>query len=56
MLGPVMIAVEKRFKAAAIWARGRDSEKVLPQADPMNFAPRVKIPRRWTGWIIVWGR
>lgn len=44
MLGPAMIAVEKRFKVAAIWAGGCDSEKVLPEADPMNFAPRVKIP------------
>jgi eukaryotic-like serine/threonine-protein kinase len=42
--GPIMITVENRFKAAVFAAGGCDNEKVLPEADPMNFAPRVKIP------------
>jgi formylglycine-generating enzyme required for sulfatase activity/dienelactone hydrolase/predicted Ser/Thr protein kinase len=43
-LFPILTALEPRFKAIAIWAGGCDSEKVLPEADPMNFAPRVKAP------------
>ena len=42
--GPIMLAVENRFKAAVLAAGGCDPEKVLPEADPMNFAPRVKVP------------
>jgi dienelactone hydrolase len=44
MLGPIMITVENRFKAAVFAAGGCDNQKVLPEADPMNFASRVKIP------------
>ncbi len=40
--GPIMLAVENRFKAAVLAAGGCDPEKVLPEADPMNFAPRVE--------------
>ena len=43
-LGPIMTALEKRFKAAIFAAGGCDPNAVLPEADPMNFAPRVKIP------------
>jgi eukaryotic-like serine/threonine-protein kinase len=43
-LGPIMTALEKRFKVAVFAAGGCDTESVLPEADPMNFAPRVKIP------------
>jgi len=42
--GPIMVAVEKRFKAAIFAAGGCNIQKVLPEADSMNFAPRVKIP------------
>lgn len=42
--GPIMLAVENRFKAAVFAAGGCDPEKVLPEGDPMNFAPRVKVP------------
>jgi dienelactone hydrolase len=42
--GPIMITVENRFKAAVFAAGGCDNEKVLPEADPMNFASHVKIP------------
>jgi dienelactone hydrolase len=44
IVGPIMLAVENRFKAAVFAAGGCDNEKVLPEADPMNFAPRVKVP------------
>ena len=43
-LGPIMTALEKRFKVAVFAAGGCDPDTVLPEADPMNFAPRVKIP------------
>jgi len=43
-LFPILTALEPRFKAIAIWSGGCDSYKVLPEADPMNFAPRVKAP------------
>ena len=43
-LFPILTALEPRFKAIAIWSGGCDTYKVLPEADPMNFAPRVKAP------------
>jgi cephalosporin-C deacetylase-like acetyl esterase len=43
-VGPIMIALENRFKVAVFEAGGCDNLSVLPEADPMNFAPRVKIP------------
>jgi formylglycine-generating enzyme required for sulfatase activity/dienelactone hydrolase len=42
--GPIMLAVEKRFKAAVFAAGGCNDEKVLPEADSMNFASHVKVP------------
>jgi eukaryotic-like serine/threonine-protein kinase len=42
--GPINTALEPRFKAAIFAAGGCNNEKVLPEADPMNFAPRVKLP------------
>jgi dienelactone hydrolase len=42
--GPIMTAVEKRFKAAVFAAGGCNTEKALPEVDSANFAPRVKIP------------
>jgi dienelactone hydrolase len=44
VLGPIMTSIEPRFKAAVFSAGGCPSAKVLPESDPMNFAPRVKIP------------
>jgi dienelactone hydrolase len=43
-LGAIMTALEKRFKAAVFASGGCNNEKVLPEADPMNFAPRVSLP------------
>ena len=44
MLGPIMTAMENRFEVAVLWSGGCDTDRVLPEADPMNFAPRVKVP------------
>jgi dienelactone hydrolase len=43
-VGAIMTAVEKRFKAAVFAAGGCDNAKVLPEVDPMNYAPRAKLP------------
>ncbi|HKW76894.1 MAG TPA: protein kinase [Terriglobales bacterium] len=43
-VGALMTAVEKRFKAAVFAAGGCDNAKVLPEVDPMNYAPRAKLP------------
>jgi len=43
-LGPIMTSLEKRFKVAVFASGGCDPDAVLPEADPMNFAPHVKIP------------
>src|SRR6266436_2368865 len=42
--GPIMLAVENRFKAAVLAAGGCNNQKVLPEVDPMNFATHVRIP------------
>ena len=44
ILGPIMTSVEKRFKAAIFSAGGCSNSKIQPEADPMNFAPRAKLP------------
>jgi eukaryotic-like serine/threonine-protein kinase len=44
VVGPIMIATEDRFRVAVFAAGGCNNEKVLPEIDPINFAPRVKIP------------
>jgi dienelactone hydrolase len=43
-LFPIFTALEPRFKAIAVWSGGCDGYKVLPEADPMNFALHVKAP------------
>ncbi|HXZ19928.1 MAG TPA: protein kinase, partial [Candidatus Acidoferrales bacterium] len=43
-VGPVMTAVETRFKTAIFVAGGFTDERPLPEADPFNFAPRVALP------------
>ena len=44
ILGPINVAVENRFKTAVFAAGGCDRWKELPEADPFNYAPHVKIP------------
>jgi len=43
-LAPIALAVEPRFKAAILWAGGFSSLARLPEADQINFAPRVRTP------------
>ncbi len=44
VMGPIMTAVENRIKTTILLAGGFQSEKALPEVDPLNFAPRVKVP------------
>jgi formylglycine-generating enzyme required for sulfatase activity/DNA-binding winged helix-turn-helix (wHTH) protein/dienelactone hydrolase len=43
-LGSIMLAVENRIRVAVLVAGACDTEKELPEVDPMNFAPHVTIP------------
>jgi|HubBroStandDraft_3_1064219.scaffolds.fasta_scaffold04231_2 formylglycine-generating enzyme required for sulfatase activity/DNA-binding winged helix-turn-helix (wHTH) protein/dienelactone hydrolase len=43
-LGSIMVAIENRIKVAVLVAGGCDPDKELPEADPMNFAPHVRVP------------
>ena len=43
-MGPIMTAVEQRFKAGIIIVGGLMMQDVQPMADPFNFLPRVTIP------------
>ena len=42
--GPVMTAIEPRFKASVLVAGGFPFERLPSEIEPLNFAPRVKIP------------
>ncbi len=48
LVGPILLAVEPRIKAAILEAGGfmggSDSLLLAPEADPFNFAPRVRVP------------
>jgi formylglycine-generating enzyme required for sulfatase activity/dienelactone hydrolase len=41
---PQLLAVEDRFKAAVLYSGGFYFTKTLPEVDPINFAPRVRLP------------
>jgi dienelactone hydrolase len=43
-LGPIMTAIDPRFKAAVFHIGGLTMQETLPEVDPLNFLPRVKIP------------
>jgi eukaryotic-like serine/threonine-protein kinase len=43
-LGNIFPAVESRIKVAVLLSGGFDFAKKLPEADEINFAPRVKVP------------
>jgi dienelactone hydrolase len=43
-MGPVVCAVEKRFKAAVLMGGGLMMQKTFPEVDPFNFVTGVKIP------------
>ncbi len=42
--GPIMSAIEGRLKAGVFWAGGLTLDRRMPEVDPINFAPRVRIP------------
>ncbi len=43
-MGPVMTAVDERFKTGIFFVGGLMMQDVQPMADPFNFLPRVTIP------------
>jgi dienelactone hydrolase len=43
-LSPVILAMEPRFRAAALWLPGLYLERPVPEVDAINFAPRVRTP------------
>jgi len=43
-MGPVMLAVEDRFRAAVLYVAGLKFQRALPEADPFHFVSRVKLP------------
>ncbi len=42
--GPITLAIESRFKTAVLADGGCDPRKSLPEIDPIDFAPYIKIP------------
>jgi eukaryotic-like serine/threonine-protein kinase len=40
----VMLGIEPRFDTAVLLVAGLSSLPTRPEADPMNFLPRVRIP------------
>jgi len=44
MEGPISLALESRFKTAVLADGGCDTHKTLPENNPVNFAPAIKIP------------
>jgi len=43
-MGPLMLAVEPRIKAAVLNVAGLKFQRALPEADPFNFATHVTVP------------
>jgi formylglycine-generating enzyme required for sulfatase activity/dienelactone hydrolase len=43
-MGPVMTAIERRFRTGIFIVGGLNMQDVQPMADPFNFLPRVTIP------------
>jgi cephalosporin-C deacetylase-like acetyl esterase len=43
-VAPIMLAIEKRFKAAVLVAGAFEGTRELPEIDGVNFAPRVTVP------------
>jgi dienelactone hydrolase len=42
--GPLLTALEPRLKVSVLLAGGFVTTKLAPEVDPMNFAPRARIP------------
>ncbi len=43
-MGIIMLAIEKRFKAAIMALGGLKSYSALPEVDPINFVSRITLP------------
>jgi dienelactone hydrolase len=43
-MAPVMLTVERRFKAAVLTIAGLRHQTSQPEADPFNYLPRVTLP------------
>jgi eukaryotic-like serine/threonine-protein kinase len=43
-LGPLFLAIEPRFRTGVLFSGGFETWDMPPEADPVNFAPHVKVP------------
>lgn len=43
-MGPIMTAIERRFRASVLIVGGLAMQSTQPMADPFNFLPRVTVP------------
>ena len=43
-MGGLMPAIEPRFKAVVLLVAGLEFQRALPEVDPVNYLPRIKIP------------
>ena len=43
-MGPIMLAVEDRFRTGMLYVAGLKFQRALPEADPFHFVSRVKLP------------
>ena len=43
-MAPIYVSMEPRFKAAVLILPGFYSQRAMPEADAINFAPRMRIP------------
>lgn len=43
-LGPLFLGIEPRFRTGVLLSGGFETWDIPPEADPVNFAPRVKVP------------
>ncbi len=43
-IAPLVLAVEPRLKLAVLYVGGLNRQPALPEADPVNYAPSVKVP------------
>jgi eukaryotic-like serine/threonine-protein kinase len=55
-LGPLLLALEPRIKAAVLVAGGLTLASLPPEVDPFNFAPRVRQPVLMINGRLDWSR
>lgn len=44
MMGPILTAVEKRFKASVLYVAGLHFQRALPEVDAINYVGRATVP------------